>query len=693
MKKIILIFVLLLAAMASYGQFSPAKKVYGSMDIYNNLWVNDSVWLNYVDSCAEYYMLVTKAGIIDTVDVYVSGDTLYVNNLNVDTLIVGTITVDTLNINYGAFDTLVGTYIDVSVLHADSVYVDSLTMLALIPLGTSDSILIIDNDTVMWKLEADLVPDSAGVSAYADSAYVSYHADLADSATNAVYSDSSNLSYHSWITHFSDSATNAVHADSADVSAQAWLADSSVVSAYADSAYLAYHSWVSHFSDSSTNAVHADSADVSATSWLADSSIVSAYSDSAYVSYHSDISDSATNCVHCDSSDVSATSWLADSATNAVHADSSDVSATSWLADSATNCVYCDTAIYALSAGGSGGASYWDSTTNVIHLNDSLNNVALGISTTNKEEKLRVYNGSVLFDGTAGNTPDTLAGPKMMWIPFKKAFRVGDWTYPTWLLKANIGVSSIAMMSAKASGQQSFAVGTYQTSASGLNSVALGAVTTASGDNSFATTGGVASNYYSSAIGNANSTGYWTFATNYSTTAQAYQSSAFGRFNVVTGTTTSWVSTEPLFVIGNGTGTGANSNDAFRVLKNGTTYIGDASSTTDPIMTIQTTDSIVLINGIYHDIRKANLDSLQKYVPATGVSGRGWISVDDGSTTAEWADFFYADDGTVTLIQNSANVVNTDTDGKVCIIDDGSGIAILNRLAGAAKGYKIRLEY
>jgi hypothetical protein len=81
-----------------------------------------------------------------------------------------------------------------------------------VPISTSDSILVISNDSVMYKLESTIVPDSAGVSAYADSAYVSYHADLADSATNSVFSDSAYVSYHA---DLADSATNAVFADSA----------------------------------------------------------------------------------------------------------------------------------------------------------------------------------------------------------------------------------------------------------------------------------------------------------------------------------------------------------------------------------------------------------------------------------------------------------------------------------------------
>ncbi len=46
-----------------------------------------------------------------------------------------------------------------------------------------------------------------------------------------------------------------------------------------------------------------------------------------------------------------------------------------------------------------------------------------------------------------------------------------------------------------------------------------------------------------------------------------------GRHNVIAGDMTNWVGTDPVFVIGNGTGTGSSANSAFEVLKNGNTTI------------------------------------------------------------------------------------------------------------------------
>jgi hypothetical protein len=57
-------------------------------------------------------------------------------------------------------------------------------------------------------------------------------------------------------------------------------------------------------------------------------------------------------------------------------------------------------------------------------------------------------------------------------------------------------------------------------------------------------------------------------AMGYTTTAQAYASVALGQFNVVAGNTGSWVATDPILVVGNGTGASARAN-AFTLLKNG----------------------------------------------------------------------------------------------------------------------------
>ena len=74
---------------------------------------------------------------------------------------------------------------------------------------------------------------------------------------------------------------------------------------------------------------------------------------------------------------------------------------------------------------------------------------------------------------------------------------------------------------------------------------------------------------------------------------------------------------------------------------------------------------------------------------ATGVSGWGFAQAGDNE---EWIQFCFTAAGVVTVISNSANAVNTDTDGDLCVYDAGSGIAIKNRL-GASKTIRYSVNY
>jgi len=74
---------------------------------------------------------------------------------------------------------------------------------------------------------------------------------------------------------------------------------------------------------------------------------------------------------------------------------------------------------------------------------------------------------------------------------------------------------------------------------------------------------------------------------------------------------------------------------------------------------------------------------------AAGVAGWGQAMAGDNE---EWAQFRFTSAGAVTLIANTANVVNTDTDAKFCVYDAGSGIAVKNRL-GAVKTVAVEVHY
>ena len=117
-----------------------------------------------------------------------------------------------------------------------------------------------------------------------------------------------------------------------------------------------------------------------------------------------------------------------------------------------------------------------------------------------------------------------------------------------------------------ASGSRSTAMG-YNTIASGSRSTAMGSGTTASG-------------YYSTAMG-------------YNITASDYGSLVIGQYNSSGSTAnsaTAFSTANTAFVIGNGTGTGVNASDAFKVMFNGNTtvagsvtataFIGDGSQLT-----------------------------------------------------------------------------------------------------------------
>jgi len=213
----------------------------------------------------------------------------------------------------------------------------------------------------------------------------------------------------------------------------------------------------------------------------------------------------------------------------------------------------------------------------------------------------------------------------------------------------------------RAEGFSSFAMG-RETIASGSKSVALGSRTTASGNSSVALGGGtVASNYYSfasgfnsiasgsksTAMGNntiangASSTalGVYTEASGVTSTvfgsyskASGTISTAMGNRNIASGHTatvmgyyniarskletvigqyndttnslnqSSWVDTEPLFAIGNGSDN-ANRHNAVTVLKNGNVGIG----TLTPDYKLQVNGDVVPVNNKVYDLGTASL--------------------------------------------------------------------------------------
>ena len=153
----------------------------------------------------------------------------------------------------------------------------------------------------------------------------------------------------------------------------------------------------------------------------------------------------------------------------------------------------------------------------------------------------------------SGTIPRSGFGTRLMWYPGKGAFRAGHVNGTQWN-DASVGDHSAALgINTTASGYTSAAMGS-STEASGDYSTAMGQGTEASGDYSTAMGGNTtASGDYSAALGTSTTaSGDRATAMGLTTTAQAYASLVIGAWNTISGSTTSWVSTEPLFVAGNG---------------------------------------------------------------------------------------------------------------------------------------------
>lgn len=208
------------------------------------------------------------------------------------------------------------------------------------------------------------------------------------------------------------------------------------------------------------------------------------------------------------------------------------------------------------------------------------NNGNVGIGITSPIAPLHIANNNTVLFGA-----DTLgAGSKLMWLPAKSAFRVGIASGSEWNW-ADIGVGSGAM------GRRTTASGSYST--------AFGNQTTASG-------------WSSTAMG-----GY--------TKAESYLSLALGRFNVGGGSPNSWVDTDPLFEIGNGTD-GLNPANALTVLKNGNVGIG----TNTPAYKLDVADTIQVASF------KLPTGAADGYVLTSDASGTGSWQAPSAVSDGDW---------------------------------------------------------
>lgn len=72
-----------------------------------------------------------------------------------------------------------------------------------------------------------------------------------------------------------------------------------------------------------------------------------------------------------------------------------------------------------------------------------------------------------------------------------------------------------------------------------------------------------------------------------------------------------------------------------------------------------------------------------------GVAGYGFLQIGNNQ---EWVQFYWDESANITLVMNSENVINTDTDGNLCIFPSGGDVRVRNRL-GSTLLLNYRLQY
>ena len=93
--------------------------------------------------------------------------------------------------------------------------------------------------------------------------------------------------------------------------------------------------------------------------------------------------------------------------------------------------------------------------------------------------------------------------------------------------------------------------------------------------------------------------------------------------------------------------------------------------------------------GVISATAAASIADESEITLPTGIAGWGFAQAGDNE---EYIEFAFTAAGAVTVLTNSANAVNADTDGNLCVYDAGSGIAIKNRL-GATKTIRYNIQY
>lgn len=105
-----------------------------------------------------------------------------------------------------------------------------------------------------------------------------------------------------------------------------------------------------------------------------------------------------------------------------------------------------------------------------------------------------------------------------------------------------------------------------------------------------------------------------------------------------------------------------------------------------PKYILDTAGNLISKQGLSY---KVLADDAEMVLPTNGKTGYGFVIIGDND---EYCKFVFKSDGTVTLVYNSANVVNTDTDAKLCIYNSSGNVSIKNRL-GSEKAIRYEVDW
>ena len=224
-----------------------------------------------------------------------------------------------------------------------------------------------------------------------------------------------------------------------------------------------------------------------------------------------------------------------------------------------------------------------------------------------------------------------------------------------------------------------FAIGSYNR-AKGINSTAIGEQNIANGVNSIALGQYTRTNgYASTGFGReAIATGTYSMAGNYATSASGDVASSFGRFTVArsfaslaigqyndsiaSSNTGSWVTTDPLFILGNGSSTNSRSN-ALVVYKNGNTDINGYTQLGEVApaikikkLTVNTPSVQGAFNFVAHGLTQSKIISI------TGLATiPGGFQIIPGQEQAGYKYTVNSDNGNIavgTVVGSSGSILN-----------------------------------